>query len=76
MHFFEGTDATGTLLGTEATGVALLPGQSTTVEVEVDAPVDPTDFFVDVDIEGDLIEECVEDNNDSVALDVQCPVIG
>ena len=55
VDFYEGTDATGTLLGTGMTDKALLPGGSTKVQLVVPAPMQgmTKDFFVEVDDESE-----------------------
>ena len=77
VSLYEGTDATGTLIGTETTAIALLPGQQTQVSWLVPfAQGDPAmDFFVTVDgadVMSGTVSECVEDNNDAQSVGAQC----
>ena len=77
VNLYEGTDATGTLIGPAMTDQSLLPGQFTTVTWAVDAPGgQPKDFFVAVDGADDdtsAITECNEDNNTAATVTVACP---
>ncbi|MCB9569058.1 MAG: VCBS repeat-containing protein [Myxococcales bacterium] len=79
VAFYEGPDASGTLLGKIPTAKALLPGGSTKVNLVIPAPADPTDYYVEVDKasegNGD-IPECHEDNNSSKVTAAQCPQPG
>ncbi len=79
VAFYEGPDASGMLLGTAVTGKDLLPGGSETIELEVMAPAEPTDYYVEVDKasmgDGDVIE-CLEDNNSGKVTAAQCPKPG
>ncbi len=81
VTLFEGEDGSGTEIGTQTTGVALLPGQTTQLnwEVPIVAAGMEMDFFVVVDgadASAGVVEECNEDNNDAVSLDAECPVAG
>ncbi len=81
VTLFEGTDASGTEIGTQATAVALLPGQTTQLnwEVPIEAAGMDMDFFVVVDgadASSGVVEECDEENNDAVSLDAECPIAG
>ncbi len=80
VAFYEGTDNTGTKLGTKNTTKALLTGGSTTVTWEVDAPDEgtKTNFYVEVDqgMGGGIIVECKDDNNGAVVTDAECPTPG
>jgi len=81
VTLFEGQDASGTEVGTQATDVALLPGQTTQLnwEVPLEMGGGALDFFVVVDggdADAGAVEECDEENNDAVSLDAQCPVVG
>lgn len=79
VAFYEGPDANGMLLGTALTSKDLLPGGSETISLEVMAPADPTDYYVEVDKasmgDGDVIE-CKEDNNTGKVTAAQCPKPG
>ena len=77
VSLYEGTDATGTLVGTETTAIALLPGQQTQVSWLVPfAQGDPVmDFFVTVDgadVMAGSVDECLEDNNGAQTLGAEC----
>ncbi|MGB1012867.1 MAG: CARDB domain-containing protein, partial [Nannocystaceae bacterium] len=81
VKFYEGVDATGTLLGEYMTDVPLLPGGSTKIIHVVDAPPPgmTADYFVEVDhasMGNGEITECDESNNTNVVTDGQCPGIG
>lgn len=77
VSLFEGTDASGTLVGTELTPGPLLPGQQTQISWQVpfvqgDAAMD---FFVavdGVDVVDGSVAECVEDNNGAQSLGAEC----
>jgi len=76
VSFYEGKDATGKLLGTLVTDKALLPGGSAKLSLVIDAPVQPTDYFVEVDKAskgGGDVEECNEDNNTDGVDGAFCP---
>lgn len=76
---YEGTDATGTVVGTQATEVALLPGAQTVLQWTVPFPPgsDALSYYVEVD-EGDdgVVLECDESNNDASTVSAQCPTPG
>ncbi|MEM6293228.1 MAG: VCBS repeat-containing protein [Myxococcota bacterium] len=77
VSLYEGTDATGMLIGTELTPDPLLPGQQTQLSWVVPfAQGDPAlDFFVAVDgadIVAGAVEECDESNNDAQSLSAEC----
>lgn len=74
VEFFEGTDASGTALGSATTSIALLPGQSTTVTLSIPAPQVKKDYFTRVDGTG-AIEECDESNNTAATTGVDCNII-
>jgi hypothetical protein len=74
--FYGGTSTADPVVGTGATAIPLLPGQSTVVSVVV--PITPSnDYLVVVDgtAATGMVAECDEDNNDSAATDVGCPII-
>jgi hypothetical protein len=74
VTFYEGTDATGTLLGTGVTVAPLLPGQSEVVRLTVPAPISDTDYFVAVDTAGGggNVIECDETNNGDTLTEAGC----
>ncbi len=76
VSFYEGTDATGTLLGTGTTSVALLPGASTIVALTVVAPVGDADYFAAVDgTPAVTVDECDVTNNTDLTTKAGCPRI-
>jgi hypothetical protein len=77
VSLYRGTDATGELVSTQATPVALLPGAQTDLSwLEPTTPMG-TDYFVVVDADDvELVPECIEDNNTALASAVACPGIG
>ena len=81
VEFFQGVDATGVPLGSGMTDKPLLPGGSTKVILDVQAPpVDmPADYYVEVDDASDgdgQILECNEDNNSDAVSAAACPQPG
>jgi len=77
VSLYRGTDATGELVSTVQTVVALLPGAQTDVSWLEDTTPTGTDYFVVVDSDDvDLVTECNEDNNSASANAVACPGIG
>ncbi|MCR9160765.1 MAG: FG-GAP-like repeat-containing protein [Nannocystaceae bacterium] len=81
VTLYEGQDASGTEVGTQATAVPLLPGQTTQLswEVPIEGAGVAMDFFVVVDGADEAagsVEECDEENNDAVSLDAECPIAG
>lgn len=76
VEFFAGPDASGELIGSAQTSMALLPGQSEVITIEAPlAGEPPFAFFVRVD--GDAaVDECSEDDNDALIDQVSCPDIG
>ncbi|PCC75292.1 hypothetical protein SAMN02745121_03985 [Nannocystis exedens] len=81
VDFYQGQDATGTLLQSTVTAAALLPGGSEKVKLLVQAPPgDMTaDFYVEIDeaSKGDgAILECNEDNNSDLTTSAACPAPG
>jgi len=79
VELYNGTDATGALVGTRTTENALLPGEFTTVSWTVAAPGgEPLQFFATVDeVEGiSIINECNESNNSGATETVSCPIPG
>ncbi|MBW2736089.1 MAG: hypothetical protein JRH20_27200, partial [Deltaproteobacteria bacterium] len=82
VDFYEGSDATGTLVGSGNTQGPLLPGQSEIVEQRfaLGEGEPPFSFYVTVDGGdgaaggGDVIE-CKEENNAAGAANLRCPVL-
>ena len=76
VRFYEGTDATGPLLGTATTSVPLLPGNSTTVTLTLPAPAGLTDYYVEVDggLASSAVGECNESNNGDTLLQTGCGI--
>ncbi len=78
VSFYQGTDATGTLLGTAATTAPLLPGQSAVVSIAVPAPEDDTDYYAVVDTGGGgagAVAECDETNNGDGLTEAGCLIV-
>ena len=77
VTFYQGADATGTVLGTAATTVPLLPGASTVVTLAVPNPSPPTSFFATVEGTSVVlpVAECDEENNSDGEAEVSCPVV-
>jgi hypothetical protein len=77
VNLYEGTDATGTLIGPSLTQNPLLPGAFEQVSWTVPAPGgEPKNFFVaidGVDTMTSAITECNEDNNTASTVTVACP---
>ena len=77
VSLYRGTDATGELVSTEQTVVALLPGAQTDISWLENTTSEGQDYFVVVDSDDvELVTECVEDNNTALASAVACPGIG
>ena len=82
VTLYEGTDATGELVGTQDTQVPLLPGGETSMSWLVDTPgEEELNFFVLVDNDnGDpdsgILNECNEDNQTSTATSISCGIEG
>jgi hypothetical protein len=80
VTFYEGTDNTGTKLGTKPTTMDILPGGSTSVTWNVPGPTKDAkkNFFVEIDpgINNGLIQECNEDNNGALVTEAFCPEAG
>lgn len=82
VTLYSGTGTDGTVVSTQQTPDALLPGASVDILWQVPAPGGMAlDFFVLVDNDdGDAtagaINECNEDNNTSATTSVSCPVPG
>lgn len=80
VALYEGTDATGTLIGSMPTTEALLPGQSTNVTFVIPFPLGSPamDYYAVVDGAEDAgaVLECDESNNDGTIATVACPIPG
>jgi hypothetical protein len=79
VTLYEGTDATGTLVGTQATEVALLPGAQTVLAWTVPFPPgsEALSYYVEVDDgDGGVVIECDESNNDASTVSAECPMPG
>jgi hypothetical protein len=74
VTFYQGTDATGTVLGTVSTVPPILPGGSTHVTLAIPIPTVPTDYFVVVD-SASAIAECDELNNDDDIVGAACIIV-
>ena len=74
VSLYQGTDATGLLVSTQPTEVALLPGAQTDVQWTEPNTGQPQDYYVEIDADADMpITECQERNNSAVATSVACP---
>ena len=77
VNLYEGTDATGTLIGPEVTTDPLLPGEFVVFMWTVPAPGgEPKNYYVAVDGADDstsAVTECNEGNNDAATVTVACP---
>lgn len=75
VSLYRGTDATGMLVSTQPTVVALLPGAQTDISwLEPNPGAMGQDYFVVVDADDvEAQTECVEDNNTASASSVACP---
>jgi hypothetical protein len=81
VTLYEGTDATGTVVGTQATPVGILPGAQVVLSWTVPFPPgsDALAYFVEVDGQsGDdgVVLECDESNNDASTVSAECPLPG
>ncbi|MBE7450985.1 MAG: hypothetical protein HS111_19460 [Kofleriaceae bacterium] len=78
VTFYRSTSTAGTVLGTGATTAPLLPGQSATVRLTIPAPIDPTDYFAQVDTANGgagAVAECDETSNGDGLNQAGCPFI-
>ncbi|MCH9686330.1 MAG: hypothetical protein K0V04_33165 [Deltaproteobacteria bacterium] len=77
VTLYEGTDATGTVVGTQATPQPLLPGAQTVLSwpVEFLPGTPPLSYFVAVDggPNPEQVLECDESNNDAATVTAECP---
>ena len=79
VTLYEGSDASGTLIGTKATEAALLPGSFITLTWSVAAPGGtPKQFYATVDEVDAMssVNECDEGNNTASTKTVACPPAG
>ncbi len=78
VSFFQGSDNTGIKLGSKPTLEPLLTGGSTLVTWTLDAPMEKTSYYVEVDFgeNGGIVDECDNTNNGSVVPDAECPAPG
>jgi hypothetical protein len=77
VTFYEGADATGSVLGVGSTTVPLLPGASTVVTLSVPNPSAPASFFATVEGSSVVlpVAECDEENNSDGEAEVSCPIV-
>ncbi len=81
VTLYEGTDATGTEVGTQATPAPLLPGAQTVMSWTVDFPMGSPalSYYVAVDgmgAEPGVVIECDESNNTANTVTAECPAPG
>ncbi len=81
VTLYEGTDATGAQVGSQATPQALLPGAQTVLSWIVPFPAGSPagSYFVAVDGTGadpGQVLECDESNNDAATVTAECPMPG
>lgn len=79
VSLFEGSDASGTFIGTKLTEDPLLPGEFVEISWSVAAPGgEPKQFYAAVDEVDDVsvINECEEGNNNGSTETVACPPAG
>jgi hypothetical protein len=80
VTLWEGTDSSGTQIGTEMTDAPLLPGAFVQFVWPVPAPAEvPKNYYATVDAAESgtgTIEECFEDNNVAATETVACPTPG
>ena len=74
VTFYQGTNASGPVLGTGMTQVPILPGQSTRVRLTIPAPTSPADYFGVVD-SASTVNECNEANNQDGVSGATCAII-
>ena len=77
VEFYKGTSSDGVFLGIAETTVPLLPGASTTVTLNVEAPQEPADYYVIVNRNQihTTVPECDYTNNDDVTTGVYCDFV-
>ncbi|MBX7084469.1 MAG: hypothetical protein K1X88_35005 [Nannocystaceae bacterium] len=80
VSLYEGTDASGMLVGTQMTMQPLLPGAFTQFVWNVPAPAEePKNYYAAVDgadTDTSQVLECNEDNNEGATETVACPIPG
>jgi len=81
VTLYEGMDASGTAVGTQATPAPLLPGAQVVMSWTVDFPTGSPalSYFVAVDGDGlgtGVVAECDESNNQASTLTAECPAPG
>ena len=81
VTLYEGTDATGTVVGTQATPVGILPGAQVVLSWTVPFPPgsEALGYYVEVDGQGGddgAVIECDESNNDASTVSAECPMPG
>jgi hypothetical protein len=81
VTLYLGSDENGTLVGTELTTMALLPGAETEVVwmVPAEPGAEAQAYFVVVDGEADMdgvVAECDESNNSAFTQSAACPLPG
>jgi len=76
VTLYEGTDASGGMIGTMFTQTPLLPGAFEQLEWVVGAPARVAKTFYAAVDGGGSIAECIEDNNDGTTQTVACPTPG
>lgn len=79
VAFHLGASASGPVIGSGTTAVPLLPGQLTTVAVDVEEPDDKSSYFAQVNPAsggGDgAVSECNESNNSDGISEAGCPTV-
>lgn len=80
VTLYEGTDATGAVVGTQATPAPLLPGAQAVLSWTVPFPVgsEALSYYVEVDGSGGdgQVLECDESNNGASTVSAECPMPG
>ena len=72
VTLYRGIDAAGIIVSTQATAVDLLPGAQTNMSWLEPSPGNASqDYYVVVD-DGQLVVECVENDNDALVLSATC----
>jgi len=74
VTFYQGTDATGTVLGTATTTQPVLPGGSVHAKLPIPEPASPQNYFGVVD-SANTVSECDEGNNTDDVAGASCAVI-
>ncbi|MCX4239678.1 hypothetical protein [Paraliomyxa miuraensis] len=80
VTLYEGTDATGSVVGTQATPAPLLPGAQVVMQWTVPFPpgTEALSYYVEVDGSGGdgAVLECDESNNGASTVSAECPMPG